>query len=468
MSESEGKEQLRSERAAVGGVRSLLAWLREALRSPGAGGVLARGSIGSFAVRASAAVLLFGMHMLLARVLGVVSYGNYVYAVTWVQVLALFSAAGMDSASARYVAEYRAKGEPVLLAGFLRHARTLAFAASVAAAAALFGVVELLEPRLDPELVLAFRWGALLLPVVTLLEVRSGALRGFKRVVLARVPVEVLRPVLLIGAVSVAHFAARNLLGAPMVMAASVAAAAVGLVVIEAVLRRFPVETGVEVAITPLPRRAWSGVAFQLLLVAGFGLILGQTDTLMLGALRGTSDAGIYTVAVRLAGFVPFALISVNVMLGPQIAELHGAGRRRELQRVLTLGARASLGFAVPVTAVLVLWGGAVLGMFGAEFSQGRAALLVLVGGQLVGCTLGSVGTLMTMTGHQRTVAWVFGGSAVANIALNAALIPVFGMLGAAVATAMTMLTWNAVLVMRAMRTQRLDTTAFALTIRER
>lgn len=57
--------------------------------------------------------------MLLARILGAEQYGYYVYALTWVILLALPSLLGMDSTAVRYVAAYRARGEDSLAAGFL-------------------------------------------------------------------------------------------------------------------------------------------------------------------------------------------------------------------------------------------------------------------------------------------------------------------------------------------------------------
>lgn len=62
----------------------------------------------------------------------------------------------------------------------------------------------------------------------------------------------------------------------------------------------------------------------------------------------------------------------------------------------------------------------------------------------------GSVGFLMTMTGHEREAARVVAGAALANVALNAALVPPFGLSGAAVATAVSLVGWNAVLLTRA------------------
>jgi O-antigen/teichoic acid export membrane protein len=67
----------------------------------------------------------------------------------------------------------------------------------------------------------------------------------------------------------------------------------------------------------------------------------------------------------------------------------------------------------------------------------------------------------MTMTAHQSTAAWVMGLSAVANVVLNAALIPIWGTTGAAIATAASIAAWNIILVIQVRRRLGIRTTAF-------
>jgi len=49
--------------------------------------------------------------------------------------------------------------------------------------------------------------------------------------------------------------------------------------------------------------------------------------------------------------------------------------------------------------------------------------------------SIGPVEKLLTMLGHQTLCAWVYAGAFVANIALNFALVPWFGLIGAGIAT---------------------------------
>jgi len=84
-----------------------------------------------------------------------------------------------------------------------------------------------------------------------------------------------------------------------------------------------------------------------------------------------------------------------------------------------------------------------LLSLFGADFVAGYPALIILTAGMIVNAAAGPVGLLLNMTGHQRLCAKIFGTSALINVVLNALLIPQLGIVGAALATAATMILWN-------------------------
>jgi len=198
--------------------------------------------------------------------------------------------------------------------------------------------------------------------------------------------------------------------------------------------------------------KEWMTVSLPLFLVAGTYLINSQADTLMIGLLLDTTEAGIYVVASRVASLIGFGILAVNSIAAPMIASLYGQDRTDELQRILILGTWGTTVFALPVSLGLIIWGKFVLGLFGPDFSVGYTALVILVIGQLVNASTGLVGSLMQMSGQQVTAFRVIGGSAVANIILNALLIPKWGIQGAAISTTVTTIAWSTILVYAAWR----------------
>jgi O-antigen/teichoic acid export membrane protein len=180
-----------------------------------------------------------------------------------------------------------------------------------------------------------------------------------------------------------------------------------------------------------------------LLLLAAFQQVLNQTDVLMLGWFTDSANIGIYSVASRAAQASAFAVTAINTIFAPTISVLFGRGNIAGLQEVVTTAAwwslTSTLAFAVPMFVLAV----PLLGVFGASFVAGDTALRILLIGQLVGAGLGSVMYIMTMTGQERPAAFILGAILAANLVLNLALIPMFGIEGAAVAKASTLIAWK-------------------------
>lgn len=141
------------------------------------------------------------------------------------------------------------------------------------------------------------------------------------------------------------------------------------------------------------------------------------------------------------------------MVLAPQFARLYTLGDRKNLQRVIRLGALVGLITALPVAIAFLLFGEQILVLiFGSEYGAGYTALAILAVGQLVNAPLGQVAHLLNMTGHERATGRGFAVAALSNVLLNLLLIPPFGMSGAALATASTVILWNCVLWWNAFR----------------
>jgi O-antigen/teichoic acid export membrane protein len=146
------------------------------------------------------------------------------------------------------------------------------------------------------------------------------------------------------------------------------------------------------------------------------------------------------------------------------IARLYAAGEIERLQRVVTTAARAVLLVSLPIAAPLILFGDWLLSFFGPNFTTGRTALAILTAGQLFNVAIGSVGQLLVMTGHEGDAARGIGIGALLNIVLCAALIPRWGMEGAATATATSTIAWNLLMAVWVYKRLRIRSCAWATT----
>jgi O-antigen/teichoic acid export membrane protein len=191
----------------------------------------------------------------------------------------------------------------------------------------------------------------------------------------------------------------------------------------------------------------WIWGALPLLLVRILQVANMYTDILMLGGIKGANDVGFYKVAAQTAALVPFGLHAVNRAVAPTISRLYTSDDKESLQAVVTRATQAASILAIPAAAVFLIFGGQILPwVFGREFGRGGVALAILSIGHLSDVVFGPVGLTLIMTGHERLVTKGTALISVSNLVLNGALIPFFGIEGAAVATTSSMLVGNMIL----------------------
>lgn len=434
-------------------------WQR--LQGNGIGAVLARGASAAFFVSVIGAAMAFATNVLLARIMGITQYGVYIYALTWINLLALVCKLGMDTSLLRFVAAYNAKSQWGLFRGILGFSVRYVFIASILIGVSTALVVWFVQDRIGMNQAKTFWIAILLLPLLGITALRGAALRALKHIVQSGLPDNFIRPLMIASFAGLAYLYTQQNLQATQVMVFNLIGALIAFYIgtiwlfkaLPEKLRDIrPVYAGGE----------WLKVSLPLFFISGMHLILHQTDIIMIGVILDTEQVGFYAVASRIAGLVLFGLTAVNAIVAPMISELYSTGQYQKLQKMITLAARGIFTITLVVSLSLVILGKNILGLFGDEFVVGYMALLILLLGQAVNALAGSVGFLMTMTGHQNKAAQILCVSAVINIILNIILISIYGVIGAAIATAVSTALWNILMLGYIWRRLNFNPTIFA------
>jgi O-antigen/teichoic acid export membrane protein len=428
------------------------------LRGDGIGSIIARGAGSAFVIKALAAGAAFGSYLVIARLIGVESFGYYVYVLGWISVIMCVSKMGLDSATLRFLPAYSAQGDWPRYKGFVRFSVWVTTGVSLLTALMLAAVTVAFEDKLAPELRLTFLFGSLVLVARTALEMSSFRLQALKAIIQAYAPLHLALPLLLVAGVAVAWAFLRDQTGSHHVMGIYFMAATFLAAVTWFLLKKTDFRETVRRIYEP---RYWLRVCLPLLLVTGMVRLLARIDVLMLGAIDSTDSAGIYGAASEVSTLISFGLIAANAIMAPMIAQLHSEGRMEELRRSIRLCALGLMVFTIPAALTILLLGRWILSLFGADFVEGYSALAILCLGQFFNAFAGPVGLLMTMTNYETSAARIFAFAVVANVALNATLIPQLGINGAAIATATTTILWNALMLLFVWRKFRIDPTIF-------
>ena len=378
----------------------------------------------------------------LSGALGTAGFGLYAFATTVASIIGAVAPLGMDAGLIMFGARYRGTKELSRLKATL-----LTGIGTAAISGPLFAVMVWVLVR--TELILAGRpieAQALVaisagIAFLAILSVFIGALVSAKDMVGQTVAQSIVLPlVLLVGAVA-AVWTGQGVDG--VIMAFVLAHLAALLVAARRVWRR----DGALI----MDRSIHSG--FELKALFGYSVpqslarILYRAnlwvDILMLTALASLADVGVYRVSVALAMLGALPVVASTTMFGPVIAELVYTDQRARLDALLKIVTRWLLVVASPLYLAVLLLPDVILTIFDEAYLTGVPALLILMGGQAIYVAAAPTGAILTNAGHS-TLNLINGILAVSlNVALNAALIPEYGLIGAAVASASALSAWS-------------------------
>jgi len=425
----------------------LLDGARAALARPGSlGAALVKGAAGTAGIKAAHAAIAFATSIAMAKLLGPAGYGVFSYALALVALLAIPSELGVPNLAVREIAYANARSNWGQMRGFIVWAHT-----TVAATSGLLiviGSIALLTwgDRLAPSKAACLWLGLLLVPMLSLGALRDAMLRGLRKVLLGQLPQPIIRPLALLIMLAVLWQLGVDLRSPERIMALHIISVGVGFACGLFFFLKFkPAE--LQTAEREYKSAIWLKSSIPFGLTAALQLINGRTDILMLGFFSSDAEIGVYRVAAQLGATVIFAMQAINMVQGPHIAHLFAQGDLKKLQRMITRTSQVVLMCAVPVVLVILFFGDVLIKLIYGEAYQGAyVPLVILCAGQLVNATMGNVGSLLNMTGHERDTMKSVLLAAIVNVTLNLALIPVFGIVGAAIATASTLTVWNLVM----------------------
>lgn len=424
---------------------------------------LIRGALGGAGVQVVNRLLALALGVVLARGLGVDGYGIYSYILAIMIVLVVVADLGMSTLVLRQFAAYHSQCHWGLMRGLLVRSIQLVFLISIVLVVLALFIVEDISSqalRIAGDLVI---WALVLFPLLTFTKLIASMLQGLQHVVKAQTIEGLIRPIFVLSGVS-GVFYIYPAMRLPHYVVVIQVVCAVGVLLLAMTLLRQYLPKKVYTAKSEYHSRQWLMSALPLTIIGGVGVLNSQTDILMLGFFTSPEEVGIYSVAVQGSALVAFGLHAANAVIAPQLSRLYVQADYARLQRLVTYSARAVLLTALPIALAFCLIGGKVAGwVFGPEFTASQTPMAILAVGQLVNAAMGSVGFLLNMTGHEKDVARTLVFATGLNILLNYFLIPQYGVNGAAVATAISIVIWNIVLCRLVKQRIGINSTVFNL-----
>lgn len=169
--------------------------------------------------------------------------------------------------------------------------------------------------------------------------------------------------------------------------------------------------------------------------------IVNSSDLYVIGYFIGTNAVGIYSVAYGLGTLVTFSFGALPVVLLPAITNLYENNKIQEVKTHLKYSLKFFLIFAIPSLFGLSILSKSLLRtLTTSEFIAGYVIVpIVGLGMIFFVCNYIFIQILIILK-ETKTVALIYGLSASINMVMNIILVPMIGILGAAIATLMAFL----------------------------
>lgn len=385
-----------------------------------------------------ALVLLTGV--LLVRILGKSEYGIYSYVLSIMYILVFPVEFGISNLIVRETARGMTRQDHPIIKSVWRWSFRVSIILSVAVLLiSMIGSIWVKDSFSQIEMS-TFYWVLALLPFQAMIYIGSASLRGLNKVILGQMADLIVIPGLFAVLFLVIGFCTAIELNAASAMALRTTATFIAfLFTIIYLIKKTPIEVRNAQPIDT--SKAWLISALTLGMGSGFNILKTHLSTLLLGLFVNSGQIGTFQVAVSAAAFAGLALQAVNAILAPQFASLIAQKEMTKFQKLASTSSRIVSAFNLVVTLIFVFFGKPLLAFaFGPDLVEAYPSLIILLVGQLVNSFAGSVAYILNMAGYEKDVMKVIGISTAINILLILIVTPLWGIIGAAIASTVSLI----------------------------
>ncbi len=392
-----------------------------------------RSGLTVMAIRVAGAGLALLAQILASRAAGADEFGRYSLILVWLLLLGHGATLGTNPLLCRYIARYLKADDAPAVAGLLR--ATLAF---VLASGVVLTVLALAAIRfglaLDPQTVAIAVLALSAVPLLALQDFLEAVARGMDRPALGVGPTYLVRHIAIMLGLGVLFLLGLDT-SAMALMAMTIAGLAISLAIqFGLIWRRLgPLLRGRK----PVYHIAeWRRTALPMALGEAADVLFLNADILILGMFVEPYMVAWYFAATRIAQILTYVPYGMSAATAQRMAALAEPHERLQLQALIGRATILSGGLAMLGAAILSTFAAPLLSLFGPDYAGGAVLVTLLCSGIAISCLLGPGDDVLNMLGYEKLAAFAMFAALACNLALNFALIPTFGPLGAAFSTA--------------------------------
>ncbi len=391
--------------------------------------------------------LQFLGRIMVARIGTESEFGIYSLVTIVVNVCTIGAVLGFEQGTPRMIAFARARGDMVRVRHLISASVQASLLASILFGLMIFALAGPIAHGIfdEPSMVTPLRIMAFGIPFFTLIRVGVSILRGFDDVRGRVYFQDVLRNIFFALFLLPLLFVSLSFNGVFWAFLGSLAIPC--LMLFWYLHRRVTLPLGLAVRLWTNPAtRELLTFSLPLLLVAWLQNALMWTDTFMLGAIKTSTEAGLYGAAHPMAEFISMGALAIFTIYLPIVSALYAHGELAVIRRNYSILTKWLVMATLPLFLVIFFYAETVLKfLFGAEYGEAANALRILCLGFMIDNLTGPNGGTLIAMGKSQFMMWAIMATVVMNLGLNFALIPPLRMEGAAIGTVVAITTVNTI-----------------------
>ena len=173
----------------------------------------------------------------------------------------------------------------------------------------------------------------------------------------------------------------------------------------------------------------------------GFYLLI-SIDVFFLKHYTDFETLAYYGTSIKIIFLISTVVNTISSFIAVKIANLYAIDRQK-LQALVKNGVRVIVILTTVLSVFLMLFSKPILHIFGNAYEQANSALLILIFGHFLSSLFGITQVYLNMTKKQVALQYILIFAVLLNTLLNFLLIPEYGMEGAAIASALSVIFWN-------------------------
>ncbi len=172
-------------------------------------------------------------------------------------------------------------------------------------------------------------------------------------------------------------------------------------------------------------------------------LLLNTTNVFMLGIMSTSKSVGIFNASYKIGLLVLLVIASVNVIIGPKIAELYHNYRKKELEKTIHQSTQFIAIATLPIVLFLMFFNKEVLALLQNNYQEGSTVLTIIILASFFSAISGNVDQILNMSNNQNILLKINFICLLLNSLLCYVLIPKYDIVGAAIASMFSTILMN-------------------------